>query len=57
MRCLKRYIAREIYYLLRPVISRSTPLESPFDEQKGVRGLEGDDRLNRPSTRAGCFGW
>ncbi len=56
MRCLKRYIAREIYYLLKPAISRSTPPESPLDKQKGVRGAQGDDRLNPPSTRPGCFG-
>ena len=40
IRALKRYLAREVFTLITQLGGRSTPLESPLDKQKGVRGSQ-----------------
>ena len=40
IRALKRYLAREVFTLIRSVAERSTPFDPPLDKQKGVQGSQ-----------------
>jgi Transposase IS116/IS110/IS902 family len=57
IRALKRYLAREVFTSRSScsVRGKSTPLESPLDKQKGVRGLQGGfKRSSQHPNVGGC---